>query len=170
MNATVLVLDYSYQPIRVVSWRDAFCWWFSGKIEILKEYEDIVARTANKVFKVPSVIRLLKNFYIKYDISKRIKFNRINLWLRDAGRCQYCGEEISLRSLTIDHVIPKSLSGKTTWENTVVSCFRCNQKKQNRTPEQAGMRLLTKPAKPSILQSRLGIDPSKLPEDWKVFL
>ena len=97
---------------------------------------------------VPRIIRLLG-----YDKLPRqdVKFNRRNIFARDCNRCQYCGKKFPTTELSLDHVIPKSQGGKSTWENIVCCCIKCNVKKGGRTPEQASMHLITKPVKPQAL-------------------
>jgi 5-methylcytosine-specific restriction endonuclease McrA len=99
-------------------------------------------RTVNAIFRVPEVIQ-----FTKYDKvpQKQIHYNRRNIFIRDNHQCQYCS---SKKDLSLDHIIPKSRSGKSTWENIVVACVKCNLKKADRTPQEAGMKLLKKPVKP----------------------
>jgi 5-methylcytosine-specific restriction endonuclease McrA len=101
--------------------------------------------TVNFNLAVPRIIRLLS-----YDRlpKKQVKFNRRNIFARDKNRCQYCGKKFSTTELSLDHVIPKSLGGESTWENLVCSCTGCNAKKGGRTPGQARMHLINKPVKP----------------------
>jgi len=87
---------------------------------------------------------------VRYEgfLRKEAKFNRINIFRRDGGKCQYCGEQFTRQDLTIDHVIPRSLGGKSIWENVACCCVDCNRKKGGRTPDQARLKLLNKPKKP----------------------
>jgi 5-methylcytosine-specific restriction endonuclease McrA len=104
---------------------------------------------------------------------KNIKFNRRNIWLRDKGRCLYCGNKVSQSNFTFDHVIPRSKGGLTHWDNIVVSCHPCNQKKDSRTPEQAGMKLLVKPARPKVLAGTytpIFHWEDTMPSSWKDYL
>lgn len=103
-------------------------------------------RTVNRIIKAPRVIILLR--YGGFH-RKSPKFNRLNIFRRDGGKCQYCGRGFPRSELTIDHVVPRSLGGTSRWDNVVCSCGRCNRKKGGRTPEQAGMKLLTKPDEPN---------------------
>lgn len=100
---------------------------------------------------------------------KEVKFTRHNVFERDGYFCQYCGEKYDTAYLNLDHVIPKERGGKTTWENVVCSCIRCNSKKGNRTPQEAGMKLLKKPKKPKwrplFISGKFPID-----ESWERFL
>lgn len=95
---------------------------------------------------VPKIVRLLV-----YDRLPRrtVKLNRRNIFARDNSRCQYCGKKQPLSELSLDHVLPKSLGGKSTWQNLVCACTKCNSKKGGRTPAQAKMKLITKPIKPN---------------------
>ena len=102
-------------------------------------------KTSGRPVPAPDVIVLKK--YGKRP-PMRIKFNRTNLFRRDEFHCQYCGTELPGSRLQVEHVIPKSRGGPTTWENTVAACNDCNSRKGNKTPEEAGMRLKRQPAKP----------------------
>lgn len=163
-----LVLSQGYQPVAVVPWQKAITLLFLGKIEIVREYEDRNLRSTHMVIKMPAVVRLLNAFKKR---PNRVKFNRANIYARDKYKCQYCGSTKLIKELTFDHVVPRTQGGKTTWENIVSSCNFCNLKKGGRTPEQAGMPLLTKPVKPKY-QPSLHITVSKrsVPDAWRDFL
>jgi 5-methylcytosine-specific restriction endonuclease McrA len=111
-----------------------------------KNGEDTIKGT-NVVFRVPEVILLSK--YDKLPQHK-IHFSRRTIYKRDANTCQYCGCQPGTEELTIDHVLPRSRGGKTTWENCVLACVACNSKKADRTPEECGMKLRKQPKKPVI--------------------
>lgn len=143
-----LLLAADYRPLQVVSWERAFVLLFEGKIEIVEEYEDKVIRTVSLTLKVPSVARFLKRLV---NTKRAIKFSRQNVFARDRGNCQYCGNKVRRERATYDHVLPRSQGGHTRWENIVISCVDCNQRKRDRTPEKAGMRLRTQPIKPKSL-------------------
>ncbi len=102
-------------------------------------------RTVRFEIAVPRIIRLL--FYEKLPRND-VKFNRRNIFARDGNRCQYCGQKFATNELSIDHVLPRSQHGKSTWENVVCSCIECNIRKGGRTPEQARMKLISVPKKP----------------------
>ena len=166
-----LVLNLSYLPISRVPWQKAITWVVTDRAEIVEEYEDNPIRSAYKVFPMPSVIRLLHQ--VQGLFRKGVKFNRKNVWLRDKNRCQYCGIRVSLSEFTFDHILPQSRGGKTKWENIVVSCYGCNQKKGHRTPREAGMHLRTSPVKPRSLPGM--VFPAltwgeHMPESWRSFL
>lgn len=115
-----------------------------SQISAMKNGEDVV-RTVSTIYRTPRVILL-----VRYEglIRKEAKFNRLNIFRRDSGMCQYCRKKFSRAELTIDHVIPRSQGGRSVWDNVVCCCVDCNRKKGGRTPEQARMKLRTKPRKP----------------------
>jgi 5-methylcytosine-specific restriction endonuclease McrA len=102
-------------------------------------------KAVNAIFRIPTVIQFSR--YDKLPTAK-IHYNRRTIYRRDNNTCQYCGRRPGTKELSIDHVIPRSKGGKTTWENVVVACTECNAYKADRTPEQAGMKLLRQPKKP----------------------
>lgn len=128
-NTTVLVLNSSYEPLNITSWKRAVVLLLKQKAQILSH----------------RVIRLLN--YVKVPLSKIISYHpsRSLIYKRDGHKCQYCG---ATRHLTIDHVIPKSKGGEDTWENLVVACNKCNTKKSDTLLEQTGMKLMKKPRAP----------------------
>lgn len=165
-----LVLSNAYLPIRRTSWQEAISLVFKGFAEIVHTYEDRKVRTVTMEFKMPSVIR-----YLRYKNPKKnvVRFSRENIYTRDRGICQYCGDKCKREKFTYDHVIPRAKGGQTTWENVVVSCYPCNQKKRDRTVGEAGMRLLSTPVKPTSmpLTAKLTLRYEKsMPEDWKNYL
>ena len=142
-----LVLTSRMSPHRIVSWQESICLQFTGKVDVLEIYE-VKVSSPSMTLDVPAVVRL------KREISahkKGIKFSRLNVLTRDHFTCLYCGQPKSMGDLNYDHVIPRAQGGKTTWENIVTSCYPCNKRKGNRTPAQAGMRLLRKPYRPKLL-------------------
>ncbi len=161
----VLLLNVTYEPLKVIDWKKALTLLFLGKVEVLEEYEREI-HSVRFTIKLPSVIRLLK--MVKW-VKRPVKFSRKNIYIRDNYRCQYCGRKLSPRELTYDHVIPKSRGGKTVWENIVTCCPECNRKKGGRTPEEAGMKLLKKPKRPKWLPS-VRIDLYDIPPTWRDYL
>ena len=119
--------------------------WFSFSAESPPSLAGRVIHTVSQPVRVPSVLLLRR-----YDrmLLREMKFNRQNLFERDGHRCQYCGESFSPKELNMDHVVPRDRGGKTTWENIVTACIRCNSRKGNREPMEAGMRLLRQPVRP----------------------
>lgn len=147
MARNVLVLGPDYVPVTTVSWMKALELLFSGKAEVVEEYEDFPVRSQKISIRLPSILRLLKS----YTKRKHVKFSRANVFYRDNHRCQYCGVKKPTEELTFDHVIPKcrrTPESYKSWENIVTACMPCNRRKAGRTPEEAGMRLLKKPEKP----------------------
>jgi 5-methylcytosine-specific restriction endonuclease McrA len=125
---------------------------FAGKAERIEDNPQLI-RSPSIAIRVPSVIRL--HHYIRQPAVAMLSFNKKNILKRDAYTCQYCGRNGGER-MTIDHVIPRSLGGRTIWENVVSACRACNLKKGNKTPGEMGMRLLRKPVRPRSASS-LGI-------------
>lgn len=138
----VLVLNNDYSPITVTDLIRGFKLVFKGKAEIVEHIEDNPIVTESQTYKRPSVIRLLKYVVLPY---KKIKPSRDNIFRRDEMECVYCD---SKKNLTIDHVLPRSRGGQNTWENLVTCCTKCNCKKGDRTPEEAGMKMRHIPFKP----------------------
>ena len=136
---------------------------FLGKAELVSSVENKYINTVYRTFVYPSIVRL--SLFVRVPF-KKIILSRKNILRRDNHRCQYCG---STSALTIDHIIPKSRGGDDTWENLVVACIKCNNKKSDRTPEEAKMSLRTKPKKPShitFIKNFVG----RVDEEWKPYL
>lgn len=163
---SVLLLNASYEPLRVISWQRAVTMVFMGKVEIVEEYDHQI-RSVSIVIKAPAVIRLLQ--FVKIG-RKSPPLCRTNVLARDNFECQYCGRELSSKEATLDHVVPRSQKGKTSWENIVCCCPPCNRKKGGRTPAEAKMLLRKKPVKPDwlpVLNMRLN---GRVPLSWQMFL
>jgi 5-methylcytosine-specific restriction endonuclease McrA len=161
LETKVLILNRSYLPIHVTSVRRAFSLLYQGIARAVNEqyqtfdfdsWSDLSVSVnddsigmVNRAIRVPRVILL-----VSYDrIPKRhVRFSRYNIYARDKSTCQYCGRKLPRHELNLDHVIPRSLGGMSTWENVVCSCHECNRRKGGRTPEDAGMALLYKPVRP----------------------
>jgi 5-methylcytosine-specific restriction endonuclease McrA len=197
LNANVLVLNRFYQAIRVINVRRAFSLLCRDLAEVIHIETDSAGQskwqnlnfqdwtelsqlkaefepdgfdwihTVRFQVAVPRIIRLLG-----YDKLPRqdVKFNRRNIYARDGSKCQYCGKKMPTTELSLDHVLPKSQGGKSSWENIVCCCVKCNVKKGGRTPEQAHMHLITKPIKPKrspVINIRLA---DERYSSWKQFL
>jgi len=119
--------------------------WFAFSAETPPSEGGRLIHTVNQSVRVPSVLLLRR-----YDrmLLREMKFNRQNLFERDGYRCQYCGNSFVAKELNMDHVVPRDRGGKTSWENVVTSCIRCNSRKGNRDPIEAGMFLLREPVRP----------------------
>jgi 5-methylcytosine-specific restriction endonuclease McrA len=170
LDCRVLVLNKHYMAVRVIGVRRAFSLLFKDVAEVISceegnysnydfeswqqiselkrnfnsEAHDWIS-TVNFDIAVPRIIRLL--FYDRLP-RRPVKFNRRNIYARDRNMCQYCGKRHPSSELSLDHIIPRSMGGKSTWDNIVCACTRCNVKKGGRTPKQAHMSLVKKPAKP----------------------
>ena len=138
-KSKVLVLNASYEPLNICSWKRAIILIFKGKAEQVEHNGKVI----HPRFQIPTVIRLRNYIRIPY---KEIPLTRRNLMYRDQYKCQYCATKTA--SLTVDHVIPRSRGGTDAWENVVACCQRCNVKKGDRTPKEANMHLLKAPRMP----------------------
>jgi 5-methylcytosine-specific restriction endonuclease McrA len=166
-SAKVLILNQTFEPLQVCSARRAVILLFAGKAERIEDTARVV-RSPSTALLLPSVIRLHR--YIRKPARPTIAFNKKNILKRDAHTCQYCGRNGGER-MTIDHVVPKSLGGRTVWENVVSACRACNLKKGNKPPEEAGMRLLRRPGKPlSIFYLGILAHASQRYESWSKYL
>jgi 5-methylcytosine-specific restriction endonuclease McrA len=183
LNSSVLVLNRSYLPVHVTSVRRAFTMIYQGVAKVVDEqYQTFdfeswsqlaVARdgegigTSGGRIKIPRVIVL-----VAFDrIPRRhVRFSRINIFARDSFTCQYCGVRPSRSELNLDHVVPRSQGGRTTWENVVCSCVECNRRKGGRTPEQARLRLMRRPARPRWTPLMNLMLSSVRYKEWKPFL
>jgi 5-methylcytosine-specific restriction endonuclease McrA len=145
LTQSVLVLNQNYEAISICSARKAVVLIFLKKAQMVETY-GINIHSITIEIPYPSVIRL--NRYVQKPYQK-VSLSRSNIIKRDKHTCQYCGK--NHQPMTIDHVIPKSVGGKDTWENLVCACMRCNAKKGDKTPDGAGMKLIRKPLKPSHL-------------------
>lgn len=157
--------DGKFSSYNFENWRDISL--YKAKSGLPEEDNVSWIRTVSFEIEVPKIIRLL--FYDKLPQSS-VKFNRRNIFARDENKCQYCGQRFPTSELSLDHIVPKTYHGKTTWTNIVCACTECNKKKGGRTPEQAGMRLKRKPVKPKhspILSLKLRSDKYR---SWKQFL
>lgn len=151
----MLILNASYEPLHVCSVKRAVSLLM---LEVAERVEDTdrVLRSPSTEFPVPSVIKLKR--LIRRPYHQRVAFNRKNVFKRDEHHCQYCARRVN--DLTLDHVIPRSRGGPTSWENVVACCKGCNAKKRDRTPQEANMRLLRKPFAPRfVFSSAYGVLP-----------
>ncbi|NIK73382.1 hypothetical protein FHS56_000868 [Thermonema lapsum] len=141
----VLILNQDYSALTVCSAQKAFILLYLQKAELVKENPRQKLCTVNQAYPMPLVIRLHRYVNIPY---KGVMLSRQNIFRRDGYSCQYCG---SKHDLTLDHVLPRSRGGKSSWTNLVTACKRCNSKKGDLTPEEAGMPLRRRPYRPSFV-------------------
>ncbi len=166
-SARVLILNQTFEPLQVCSARRAVVLLFTGKAERVEDTARVI-RSPSTTLRLPSVIRLHR--FVRTPVQPSLAFNKKNILKRDAHTCQYCGRNGGER-MTIDHVIPKSLGGRTVWENVVSACRSCNLKKGNKSLDEAGMRLLRRPAKPlSLLHLGILVHASQRYESWRKYL
>ncbi|MER3603691.1 MAG: HNH endonuclease [Thermus sp.] len=158
----VLVLNSNYEPLNVCNLPRAFRLILGAKAEVV-EYDHQIVRTPRTEFRAPSVIRLQ---HLVRRPRPRVRLARREVFTRDHYTCQYCGRQGG--ELTVDHILPKSRGGRSTWENLVTACRACNLKKGGRTPEEAGMRLLRPPRAPRL--PLFLADFKEVPEAWKAYL
>jgi 5-methylcytosine-specific restriction endonuclease McrA len=182
LDGHVLVLNRVFQAIQITSVRRAFTLLYKGQVkavdstyrtydfdnwmDIPVQADDHYVVTPSRNILIPHVVQLLS-----FDRLPRqeVKFSRGNIYLRDHNRCQYCGKKFSSSELSLDHVVPISRGGKSTWENVVCACLPCNVRKGNKLLHEAGLQLIRQPARPKWhplhrLQGRTN------PEIWKYFL
>lgn len=155
-HSKVLVLNATYIAINICSWKRAMALLFKDKAESLEKS----GRLINNKFVLPFVIRL--RHYVPAPLNG-LTLTRKNIFLRDNFTCQYCGKD---GNLTIDHVIPKSRGGVDSWSNTVVCCVRCNNKKGDKMPDEADMKLLSTPYKPPSMLYLHMTRLSHIPKVW----
>ena len=143
LNNAVLVLNANYSPMTVCTAKRAITLYFLDKIDVLANYNDKI-NSPSISLQLPSIIKI-KTYINNHNMA--LEISRKNILIRDNNICQYCGDSSSM--LTIDHIYPKFRGGKDTWENLVCACKNCNQKKGNRTPQEANMPLIKKPKRPN---------------------
>jgi len=159
-----LVLNKAWIPVHIISWRkgmsliyqnnahaldrDFIAYDFQNWLEFSTKNAHDYAKvhTVSMAIAVPEIIVLTK--YDKLP-TRDVKYSRENVYHRDHNKCMYCGVQFTIKEMTIDHIIPKSHGGRTTWDNVVAACKPCNNKKADRTPIQAGMKLIKQPKKPN---------------------
>ena len=187
LNQHVLVLNRLWQAVNICTAKRALTLLFEGRAQVVMSCEDgsfqtysfsewrdfskhdpqsDVIHTVSLKIRVPRVILLM---IFDRMPKKEVKFTRHNIFERDRNTCQYCGGGFERKDLNLDHVIPRDRGGPTTWENIVCSCIECNTHKANRTPLEAGMRLIRKPKRPKwrpFVQVSLGLQH----DSWKHFL
>jgi 5-methylcytosine-specific restriction endonuclease McrA len=183
LNSKVLVLNRSYFPIHVTSVRRAFSLLYQGIAQAVdQEYRtfdydswsalsaslhDDTITLVDRAVRVPRVILL-----VAYDrVPKRhVRFSRFNVFARDKNTCQYCGLRFPRSELNLDHVVPRSRGGLSTWENVVCSCFSCNRIKGGQLPEEARMRLIRRPFRPEWTPFMLETFSFKRYQEWLPYL
>jgi 5-methylcytosine-specific restriction endonuclease McrA len=165
---STLLLNASFEPLKIINWQRAITLLFAGKVEVIEEYSREIHSITFSI-RLPSILRLLK--YVKVRKKHSVKFSRANIYARDKYSCQYCGSSYSSDELTFDHVIPVSRGGAKSWANIVTACIDCNRKKGGQTPDEAGMHLVQKPVEPRWLPNfNLTFVFKNAPESWRDYL
>lgn len=184
LELPVLIVNRFFQPVQVTSARRAFLLLFGGAALALDESGDLHDFSAWRALpirekddglpivggalRVPRVLHLRRYERLRRPV---IRLSRKNLMLRDGHQCQYCARTPMVRELNIDHVLPRSRGGPSSWENLVTACRVCNLRKGRRTPEEAGMRLLRIPAPPRWSATAQILMGTPRPfEEWTPFL
>ena len=163
----VLLLNITYEPLKVINWKRAVIMLTLGKVEVIEEYTREIHSVSFSI-KLPAVVRLLR-------FARRprtpVRFSRQNIYIRDNYRCQYCGRIFPPTDLTWDHVLPRARGGKTEWGNIVACCIECNKRKGGRIPSEVSMTLIRKPRRPEwlpILTITLGF--RHTPQSWRDYI
>lgn len=175
----VLLIDAAMQPVAVVPLKAALTKLYSteerkrsdkwfGKPTVIAYSRDGALIGVRRDIQIPSIIQLGR---VVPQHKQRVRFCRKSVFARDEFKCCYCGrgreQGIYAEDLQYEHVVPRAQGGKTCWENVVTACFDCNQRKRDRTPEQAGMKLLKLPHKPTfVMQVKARIDYKSMPPEW----
>lgn len=148
----VLMLSTGFEPLFQTNWRRALVAVFGGRAEVIETHATLTIGTPSGRIPFPLKVRFMSGI-----IAAKVKqlgcnaiLSRRNLALRDGGKCQYCGVNVSSKTGTMDHVIPRSRGGTHTWENVVLACSKCNQKKADKMPEAFYLKLKNKPTAPSL--------------------
>jgi 5-methylcytosine-specific restriction endonuclease McrA len=162
-----LLLNTTFEPLSVLSWKKTVTLMFLGKVEVLREYEREI-RGVSISIRQPAVVRLLR---LVRNNHMSVKFSRRNIFLRDDYTCQYCGKRFDPKGLTCDHIVPKSRGGVTEWSNIVTSCIHCNLRKSDKLPDEVDMYPRKRPSRPnSFYMLMLHIGVKVVPEYWKDYV
>lgn len=163
MDKKVLVLNLDHTPIAVVTVQKALVLTFLEKVTVLADYSFLSVRTVDREYNYPAVVRLYEYKNVPY---RGVLLNRHNLFRRDNHECQYCGSQ---KHLTVDHVVPRSKGGASSWTNLITACHRCNVQKGNKMPEEAGVVMKRPPFKPNLSYFLVEYA-EKNAEEWIPFL
>ena len=164
INRSVLVLNQTYEPLHICNVKRAIVLLVEQKASMVKMVEHLVLCSAFSQFPVPTIIRI--NRYVKVQNWYAV-LNKANIFRRDNHTCQYCGAKNV--SLTIDHIIPKVLGGRDTWDNLVTACVSCNNRKGDQLLESTDMTLQTKPKRPHKVHTLQRYSSAPL-EEWRPYL
>ena len=163
MSHRCLVLNKSYIPVETIGWEDAFKKIFNGRAYAIEYYDDEIVRTPTDEYLKPAVIVCVD--FNKMPSCPAVYSKRL-ICQRDKWTCMYCSKKVGPETFSIDHIIPRAQNGRSTFENTVCACKPCNSRKADRTPRQAGMRLLCVPKKPRINPIKAKFERMALEDSW----
>ena len=166
MTDNCLVLNASWVPIETVTWQEAFTKIFYGRAYAVEYYEEMIKTPSDEYLK-PAVIVCTE--YNKIPIRAPIYSKRM-VYLRDAYTCQYCGKQLNSSNITIDHVLPRSKGGRSTFTNTVCACEPCNARKADKTLRESGMKLTRNPGIPKINPVKAKFARTVINDEWKIHL
>jgi 5-methylcytosine-specific restriction endonuclease McrA len=160
----VLVLNFSYEPLGVTDLKRAVRLLFARKAEVVHAGGEL--RSVTSAFPLPSIVRML--YYIKRH-RKTVALTKKNVLLRDDYVCGYCSSRGGLSSMTVDHILPKSRGGRSSWTNLIACCSPCNTRKNNRTPDEARMPLRKTPREPRFIPW-IVVKRNTHPTEWTKYL
>lgn len=143
---TCILLNADYSFLSLLHWKRAVCLLVKGKAEVIQESPATIRKASGEELRIPAVMRLVKLIRTIYRAG--VAFTKRNVLVRDGFRCAYCGSH--KERLSIDHIMPRSRGGRTSFENCVAACKVCNLRKGGRTPSEAGMYLKTRPVRPTV--------------------
>ena len=161
-----LLLNATYEPLKVVHWQKAMTLWCQGKVEVISSYDrEVRSRLVQFQAPVGHPPAALHQDQANIDY---VPFSRANIYARDDHSCQYCGEVFPTSDLTFDHVVPVAQGGRKDWENIVTCCISCNRRKGGRTPAEAGMHLIRVPKRPEKAPAiRITVGLKNAPDSWR---
>lgn len=170
MGKKILLLDSNYQVQSFIEIKRALKHIFKEKVEVLSNWDEFIYYGSGKM-EYPAILKL------KTPVRRNFvntNFSRSSVVKRDKAHCQYCNKKLSYSQITIDHVLPKARGGQNSFTNCVVACQSCNNRKADRTPEEAGMRLMNKPVHPLFTHTTSNIvdlhENEMWHEDWSLYL
>ena len=182
IESSVLVLNRGFAALTLTDVRRCFTLLYKGHVRAVlpdyttyawEEWRDVPVQTGDDFITTPSmtlrVPRVIQLLSCERPPRHDVKFSRHNIYVRDGNRCQYCGKRFPTSELSLDHVVPLSRGGPSTWENVVCACLPCNVRKGNKLLDEAGLKLRRMPVKPKA--SPLGLlSPQRIHPSWRNFL
>jgi len=167
MERKTLLLSANYIPLQVLHWQEAVKLVYEHTVDILVEYDEEI-RSPSVTWKWPAVLRLKRQ--TKRNRARVVRFSRSGVYIRDGFKCQYCGNRFKYEQLTLDHVVPRSKGGQTTYNNTVAACSKCNCSKGDKSCDEWGKWPLKKPVVPAFLpETGPRLTSATIPPEWEGF-